>query len=117
MTRYVYDAAELAMVVKHVQGLADYYGARPPSDGAMKRWVDQLQEEVPAYAALTVLAAWSKWQERMPTIAGVIRKAGELAERDAKRRSETEPRFHLSPPIQTGQTAALLDLRGRAGTR
>lgn len=71
-----WNQSEKLQLVDHIAELADYYGARPPSDKAMDLWVRSLANDSPA-SVLSILEDWPKFNSKMPTIAEVRQKAQE----------------------------------------
>lgn len=86
--RYKYDSTDSAIIEGHLRSMSEYYGRSLPSDGVLSRWLEQLAEDVPPHCAATVLADWTKRRDNYPTIAGVLKEARALKEREDERRQE-----------------------------
>lgn len=88
MPRFKYEPSDYAQISQYIALAAELSGSKPLSAGAAKQLVGLLEEEVPAYASITVLRDWPKRHTGVPALREILREARDLIDRQRSRKAE-----------------------------
>lgn len=88
MPRFKYEPSDYAQITQYIALASELSGARALSAATSKHLVGLLEEEVPAYAAITVLRDWPKRHTGVPALREILREARDLIDRQRERKAE-----------------------------
>lgn len=87
MTGFKYEGSDVKKISEQLLGLADLLDGRPPSEKALLLWLSCLEDEVPAWAAISALTDWPKRHSKMPAPADIVKTAREIRERALEKKT------------------------------
>lgn len=88
MYRYRYEPSDFEQISQYLALAAELSASRPMSAGAVKHLIGLIAEEIPAYAAITVLRDWPKRHTGVPALREILREARDLIDRQRERKAE-----------------------------
>lgn len=109
--RFTYESHDLEAIRAGLTSIAETLGGRVPGSGSLKVWFAALQEEVPAWAAITAVNNWVRFHAKTPVPAEIIREARELKERSDQRRQAEENAPSASSLISQADLAVFEAIR------
>ena len=113
--RFTYEPQDLEAFRAGLTAIAETLGGRTPGSGSLKVWFAALQEEVPAWAAITAVNNWVRYHAKTPVPAEIIREARELKERSDQRRQAEENTPSMSSLISRADPAVFEAIRRMSG--
>lgn len=96
MTGFKYEGSDVKKISEQLLGLADLLDGRPPSEKALLLWLSCLEDEVPAWAAISALTDWPKRHSKMPAPADIVKTAREIRERALEKKTHQASASEIS---------------------